>query len=199
MKSPLANIPSLFFLGVGLFGLVTLFSMIVTDLFVFPFVLIATIAVFVAMWYIGILGTLKENLEKMEESIENLKNNNDRLRTELNAMEELRKNLEKYADENNSNLKKVLTDINGSFKRLEEITMENEKTLLYRIAQDLEFMDNRAGMSRDEYNRFVKRIPLFLQTSFVSLGDKTFDKVAGEDKNIDYKEIEQLIQSIIKK
>jgi hypothetical protein len=82
---------------------------------------------------------------------------------------------------------------------LENITIENEKTLLYRIAQDLEFMDKKAGMSRDEYQRFIKRIPLYLQNSFVSLGDKTFEEVAGEDKNIDYKEIEQLIQTIIKK
>jgi len=199
IKNPLSNIPSLFFLGVGIFGLVTLFSLLITDLLVFPFVLISTIATFIAMWYIGVLGTLKENLEKMEKSIEELKNNNDRLRMELNSMEELRKNLEKYADKNNKDFKKVLTDINSSFKRLENITIENEKTLLYRIAQDLEFMDKKAGMSRDEYQRFIKRIPLYLQNSFVSLGDKTFEEVAGEDKNIDYKEIEQLIQTIIKK
>jgi hypothetical protein len=86
IKNPLSNIPSLFFLGVGIFGLVTLFSLLITDLLIFPFVLISTIATFIAMWYIGVLGTLKENLEKMEKSIEELKNNNDRLRMELNSM-----------------------------------------------------------------------------------------------------------------
>ncbi len=192
IKDPSNNIPSIFFLGVATFGVITLFSMVITDIFVFPFVLVATIASFIAMWYIKLLGTLTQNLEKMEENINVLKESNDRLHSELEAMETLRKSLEAYAKENNSNLKKVIEDINSSFKKLERITKENERVLLYKIAQDLEFMDNRAGMSKEEYNRFIKRVPEYLKKEF-----KPFIEVAKEDGKIDYRELEGVIKSIL--
>jgi len=194
LQNPMSNIPSLFFLGVALFGVVTLISLIVTDIFTFPFILVATIASFIAMWYIKILGTLSENLEKMEENINTLKESNDKLHSELQAMESLRKSLEIYAKENDSNLKKVIEDINNSFKKLERITRENERILLYKIAQDLEFMDKKAGMSKEEYRRFIERVPAYLKTNF-----KSFDEVAREDKRIDYKELSGVIQNILDK
>jgi uncharacterized protein YoxC len=192
IKDPSNNIPSIFFLGVATFGVITLFSIIITDIFTFPFILVATIASFIAMWYIKILGTLTQNLDKMEENIDTLKESNDRLHSELKAMQTLRESLEAYAKENNSNLKKVVEDINSSFKKLERITQENERVLLYKIAQDLEFMDNRAGMSQEEYDRFIKRVPDYLKKEF-----KPFMEVAKEDGKIDYRELEGVIKSIL--
>jgi len=192
LNNPLQNIPSLFFLGVALFGVLTLVSLLVTDILTFPFVFVATIASFLAMWYIKVLGTLSENLEKMEENIDELKESNDKLHEELNAMEKLRKSLESYAQENNSSLKKVISEINQSFEKLEAITKENEKVLLYKIAQDLEFMDKKVGMTQEEYQRFIKRVPRYLKVKF-----KPFDEIANNDKKIDYKELSGVIQSII--
>jgi len=192
LKNPISNIPSLFFLGVAIFGLLTLFSLLFTDIFTFPFVLIATIASFIAMWYIKILGTLSQNLEKMEQNIDRLKESNDKLHSELQAMQSLRRSLETYAKENNSNLKQVIEDINGSFKKLEEITRENERVLLYKIAQDLEFMDRKEGMSQEEYRRFIKRVPDYLKGEF-----KDFNEVAQNDNRIDYRELEGVIKSIL--
>ncbi len=189
---PLQNIPSLFFLGTALFGILTLLSLLISDFLVVPFVLVATVALFVAMWYIKILGTLSENLEKMEENVEQLKDSNDKLHEELQAMENLRKNLESYAQENNTSLKKVVSEINQSFQKLEAITKENEKVLLYKIAQDLEFMDKKIGMSQEEYQRFIKRVPSYLKAKF-----KPFDEIANSDKKIDYKELSGVIQSIL--
>jgi len=197
--NPMSNIPSLLFSGVAMFGVVALFFSFITDLFTFPFILVAIISSLIAMWYIGHLGTLKENLEKMTQSVDMLKSNNDRLHNELNALQKLRQNLEMYAEKNNSDFQKVLEGINQSFQRLEVITTENERTLLYRIAQDLEFMDRKVGMNQDEYQRFIDRVPSHLQTSFLSLKNTTFTSIAGVDKKIDYKEIENLVTSIIKK
>ncbi len=142
LKNPVKNIPSLLFLTVAIFGIVTLISSFVTDILIFPFTTIATISSFIAMWYIKVLGTLSENLEKMEGSIDELNRSNSRLHSELKAMESLRKSLEEYADESNSNLREVVDSINSSFQKLERITEDNERVLLYKIAQDLEFMDN---------------------------------------------------------
>ncbi len=76
LKNPVKNIPSLLFLTVAIFGIVTLISSFVTDILIFPFTTIATISSFIAMWYIKVLGTLSENLEKMEGSIDELNRSN---------------------------------------------------------------------------------------------------------------------------
>jgi hypothetical protein len=54
-------------------------------------------------------------------------------------------------------------------------------------------MDNKAGMNQDEYQRFIKRIPIYLKGNF-----KSFNEVAKSDKKIDYKELSGVIQSILK-
>ncbi|SFV70745.1 hypothetical protein MNB_SV-13-331 [hydrothermal vent metagenome] len=191
------NIPALFFMGLGLFGIITLLSSFITDFLLFPFVLVASIASFFAMWYLNILGSLTEQVDKLEATVENLKGSNDKLHNELLALESLRENLKIYAKENKEDFSKVLKDINDSFNRLDNISKENEKVLIARVAQDLEFLDSKAGMKRDEYERFVNRIPNNLKAKFDELGYNSFDKVAGENNMVDYKEIKSIVQSVV--
>jgi len=190
------NLPALFFLGVGLLGTVTMISSFITDFLIFPFLLLSTIASFFAVWYLNILGSLTEQVDKLETTVESLKSSNDKLHNELTSLENLRQNLERYAKENQDDFEKVLNDINSSFKRLENITKSNEQVLIARVAQDLEFMDAQVGMQREEYERFVQRIPNHLQNKFEKLGYASFDKIAGEDKIVDYKEIKTIVQSL---
>ncbi len=191
------NIPALFFLGVGLFGLVVILSSFISDFLLFPFVLVGTLASFFAVWYLNILGSLTEQVEKLETTVENLKKNNDTLHNELLALKTLRENLNNYAKENKKDFSKVLNDINSSFSRLESITKENEKVLIARVAQDLEFLDSKAGMRLEEYERFINRIPNNLKKRFEELGYNSFDKVAGENKIVDYKEIRKIVESLV--
>lgn len=212
-NDPLSNLPSLFFMAIGIFGVVTLFSYFFIDLLITPFLIISIVSSIFAMWYLRILGSLKEQVEifdkqniklgenivNMEESIVTLKNSNDNLHIELTALQTLRSNLESYAKDTKTDFSKILGDVNSSFKRLEIITRENEQALLERIAQDLEFLDNNEGMQRDEYERFLERIPFHLQKTFENLGDTSFDKIAGKNMKVDYIEIKQLVHSILKK
>ncbi len=192
-----SNIPALFFFGLGIFGILTLLSSFFTDFLLFPFALLATIASFSAVWYLNILGSLTEQVGKLETTIESLKDSNDTLHSELLALTSLRKNLELYAKDNQKDFSKVLKDINGSFSRLESITKENERVLVARVAQDLEFLDTKEGMRRDEYERFINRIPNNLKDKFNELGYASFDKVAGDNKIVDYKEIKNIVQSVV--
>ena len=191
------NIPALFFMGLGIFGLIALFTSFVSDFMLFPFTTIATLASFFAMWYLNVLGSLTEQVDKLEVTVENLKESNDTLHSELLALGSLRKNLEVYAKENQKDFSNVLKDINGSFNRLENITKENEKVLIARVAQDLEFLDSKVGMKREEYARFVHRIPNNLKQRFDELGYASFDNVAGENNMVDYKEIKSIVQSVV--
>ncbi len=199
IQDKLSNVPSLYFLAVSIFGVISIITYFISNILTLPFMIIATISTFIAMWYVNILGSLKENISDMQESIDDLKKNNDHLHSELKSLEELRINLEEYAKTNKADFSKILGDVNSSFDKLEKITMANERTLMYRIAQDLEFLDQKEGMSKIEYERFVQRIPKHLKDSFVALQDTTFDAVAGDDKKLDYKEVESLVTSIVDK
>ncbi len=191
------NIPALFFLGLGVFGLVVILSSFISDFLLFPFALVSTLASFFAVWYLNILGSLTEQVEKLETTVETLKKNNDTLHNELLALKTLRENLNNYAKENKKDFSKVLNDINSSFNRLENITKENEKVLIARVAQDLEFLDSKSGMKPEEYERFINRIPNNLKKRFEELGYNSFDKVAGENKIVDYKEIKKIVESLV--
>ena len=191
------NIPALFFMGLGFFGLIALITSFINDFMLFPFATIATLASFFAMWYLNILGSLTEQVDKLEVTVESLKESNDTLHSELLGLESLRESLELYAKDNQKDFSKVLKDINGSFHRLETITKANEKVLIARVAQDLEFLDSKVGMKRDEYERFVNRIPNNLKAKFDELGYASFDKVAGENNMVDYKEIKSIVQSVV--
>jgi len=196
-NNPTSNIPALFFMGLGFFGVIVIISSFITDFLIFPFILVATIASFFAMWYLNILGSLTKQVNKLETTVERLKLNNDTLHNELLSLKSLRENLEIYAKNNKEDFNKVLNNINSSFERLEKITKENEKVLIARIAQDLEFLDNKEGMKREEYERFINRIPNNLQSKFKDLGYTSFDKVAGDNNIVDYKEIKNIVQSLV--
>lgn len=142
---------------------------------------------------------LSSNLSDMEVTVDSLNINNNRLHQELTALQNLRKSLQSYADETKLDFSQLLEEVNQSFKHLEVITLANERTLLQRIAQDLEFLDRDAGMQRDEYQRFVARIPEHLQASFASLENTSFEQIAGANQQIDHKEIQALVYQMIKK
>lgn len=192
-----SNIPALYFLGLGSFGIIAIITGVFTDFLIFPFLFVATISAFIAMWYLGILGSLTKQVDKLETTVESLKNSNDILHNELLSLQTLRESLEKYAKENNADFDNILNDVNRSFERLENITRDNEKVLIARVAQDLEFLDSKAGMKREEYERFVNRIPNSLRERFNKLGYESFDKVAGDNKIVDYKEIKSIVQSVV--
>ncbi len=190
-----SNTPALFFMGLSIFGIITLLSSFFTSFLEFPFILVATIASFFAVWYLNILGSLTKQVDKLEDTVSNLKNSNDTLNSELLELNSLRKNLEKFAQENKSDFMKVLKDINSSFDRLEQITKDNERVLIARIAQDLEFLDSKEGMSEEEYERFINRLPYNLKNKFDKLGYNSFKRVAGDNSLVDYREIKKIINS----
>jgi hypothetical protein len=226
LRDPLSNLPSLFLLGVAVLGVFTLISAFFIDLLVFPFLLIAIFSSLFAVWHIRILGSMKVQIKRLTEqnnnftdsnaafmhenevlnnsltdmktTIDDLKGNNDRLHQELTALQELRINLQSYADETKLEFSQLLQDVNQSFEHLDLITQANERVLLQRVAQDLEFLDHEVGMQRNEYERFVQRIPEHLQTSFAMLGDTSFEHVSGDDQRVDYQEIQALVHQVIK-
>ena len=155
-SDPLSHLPSLFFLGMSLFGLLTLFAFIISDWLTLPFIMIATLASLYAFWHLHLLGSLKEKLEEfrqeneqfsennqqlkgninqLEHTLEQLKGNNDYLHQELQGLQNLRQRLQAFADDQQRDFSQLLSDANKMYARLEHITTANEQALLQRIAQ----------------------------------------------------------------
>ncbi|MCK5902776.1 MAG: hypothetical protein KAG28_06470 [Cocleimonas sp.] len=236
LSDPLSNLPSILFLGVAVFGLITLISTFAVDFLVFPFLLIAIFSSVFATWHIRLLGSLKQQVEslgeendklaeenqhftdnnktlankveqfteennrlaenrvEMEQTIDQLKINNDHLHNELAALTTLRTNLQQYADQSKVDFTEILGEVNQSFQRLEALTIENERALLHRIAQDLEFLDHEPMMTKDEYQRFIERVPLNLLEIFEK---NNFESISGTDQRIDHIELKTLVQSVM--
>lgn len=112
------------------------------------------------------INTLKEENGKLHVSIDELKNLNNSLRTEIEDFRKLKENLAKFAKEQNEDFHKVLENINDNYERINNLLFENERVLMMKVAQDVEFMDDKEGMSKREYQRFVDRIPMRLQSKY---------------------------------
>ena len=105
-------------------------------------------------------------------------------------------NIEKFAKETGADVKKILGEANKIHAKMERMTNQNERALLGKIAQDVEFLDKDAGMQEPEFNDFFNRMPKHLQERFKALG-LTFEKVAGDDGVIDFMEIEDMINKLM--
>eukprot|EP01084_Bolivina_argentea_P147738 258425_1 len=115
------------------------------------------------------ISSLREENNKLHSSIDELKNLNNSLRSELDNFRELQENLKQFAKEQQSDFHNVLENINDNFNRINRLLAENERVLLMKVAQDVEFLDNKEGLNEMEFKRFVNRIPKRLQSKFESL------------------------------
>lgn len=109
---------------------------------------------------------------------------------------DVRKNLEEFAKKTGKDISQVIGDVNGVYDKIFELTVQNEKALLQRIAADIEFMDRDAAMSKQEFERFIQRIPKHLQERFQAMGT-SFEEIAGEDMMIDHREMGGLIDKLL--
>jgi len=88
-NNPTSNIPALFFMVLGFFGIIVIIISFITNFLTFPFMLVSTIASFFAMWYLNILGSLTKQVDKLESTVEMLKSSNDTLHNELLSLKSL--------------------------------------------------------------------------------------------------------------
>lgn len=126
------------------------------------------------------LGKTKDELtghvNKLEGTVSELNGVSEGLHSELEQFKNLKGNIEKFAAETGADVKKILGEANKIHDKMERMTNQNERALLGKIAQDIEFLDKDAGMGEEEFNNFVRRIPENLQKRFHSIG-LNFQKV----------------------
>ncbi|GMH37387.1 hypothetical protein BSKO_05260 [Bryopsis sp. KO-2023] len=146
------------------------------------------------------LGTKKDELTshvtKLEGTVGELKSVSEGLQSELEQFGAVQASLEKFAADAGGGLEEILGNATKLQNKLQTQAAQNEKALLGKIAQDLEFLDQDVGMSKVEFADFMGRVPTHLQARFNERG-LTFEKVAGDDGVIDFMEIEQMISTLM--
>jgi len=136
------------------------------------------------------------HVDKLEDSVDELQGVSEKLKEDIEGFGDLRLEMEALAKEAGKDLDDTLDSINGMYDRMTELTLREEKALLKRVAQDLEFLDHDEKMSKEEFQRFLQRIPAQFKKRFEEL-HLTFAAIAGADKGIDYKEMGSLIDKLI--
>ncbi|CAD7705393.1 unnamed protein product [Ostreobium quekettii] len=136
------------------------------------------------------------HVDKLEDSVDELQGVSEKLKEDIEGFGDLRVEMEALAKEAGKDLDDTLESINGMYDRMQDLNAREEKALLKRVAQDLEFMDRDEKMSKEEFQRFLQRIPAQFKKRFEEL-DLTFASIAGADKGIDYKEMGRLIDRLI--
>ncbi|CAD7700467.1 unnamed protein product [Ostreobium quekettii] len=146
------------------------------------------------------LETKKEQLgqqaDKLESTVDELKEAGDNLASELEGFEKLKENWEKWAGETGKDISKVLENANKIYEKMQANTVNNEKALLSKIAQDMEFVDKDVGLSEEEFNKWLARIPKKQRDRYLASG-RTFQSIAGADGKIDFMEIDDLITKLM--
>jgi len=139
---------------------------------------------------------LKTRREKLQSLNEQLKNQCDALAKDLEAFKDLRQALEKSAANMEGGFQEALAQTRDMYDKIDAITKENEKIILFKAIQDVEFIDRSEGISKIEYKRFVKRVPERLQPEFEK-EEYSFETLSKGDGLIEVKELHAIGRKLL--
>eukprot|EP01024_Parvocaulis_polyphysoides_P026413 TRINITY_DN2407_c0_g1_i2.p3 TRINITY_DN2407_c0_g1~~TRINITY_DN2407_c0_g1_i2.p3 ORF type:complete len:291 (+),score=37.09 TRINITY_DN2407_c0_g1_i2:109-981(+) len=139
---------------------------------------------------------LAENVKLANQHVEELKVVADGLHEKLHQFMDLNDYLEQQAEKTGQDVQELLVQSQQIRNNMKEMTLENERALLGQISQDLEFVDGQEGIDKENFERFCRRVPRHLQPKLKAM-NIDFDKIAGADKVVDYKEMQQFIDALL--
>jgi len=90
----------------------------------------------------------------------------------------------------------ALAQTRDMYDKIDAITKENEKIILFKAIQDVEFIDRSEGISKIEYKRFVKRVPERLQPEFEK-EEYSFETLSKGDGLIEVKELHAIGRKLL--
>jgi len=147
---------------------------------------------------------LNEQVEKLGQANESMTNNlnrmsehADQLEGEIQQFTALQQQIQKYAQEQGMEMGQALEKQNEMFDKLQMVMNDNAATLLQQIATDMEFVDDDEGMTEEEYNKWYERIPQRFKDELANRGI-SFQTFAGDDNVMQYEEMTELIDSLLK-
>lgn len=153
----------------------------------------------------------EENNKKLQAEIEKLQVEVERMTQENNRFAENNRNLQQQVNkfkEVHEKLKEEnekLAAVRDSFEQLQKMIFDQmqqnmkamDRSLLEKIAADIEMLDKNQGLSQDEFNKFLKRVPTHLRGDFKQVAFDKFDE--NQDSVIDSDEFGAMLDEVMKK
>jgi len=125
----------------------------------------------------GVQRSLQQSTQSFAENIERLR----RLDETLNSL----------SDDHIQGVQK-LRDLSSTVQSaIQNDLLQHERDILHKVMARMEFKDDKEGLNRYEYDRFLSALPLSFQRRFSGM-NKTFDDFAGGDDVLDFQEFVKL-------
>jgi len=148
---------------------------------------------------------LEENNNVMQQNNAELSGSVSDLKAQAAKFKEVYEKL-KAENEKLSEIRDGLQDQLNGFKKLQQLIFSklNEKmramdrSLLEKIGADIEMMDKSEGLSRDEFAKFMKRVPTHLRDKFNKIADDFAKFDQNQDNVIDSDEFGGMLDQVMK-
>eukprot|EP01023_Acetabularia_acetabulum_P001995 TRINITY_DN1077_c0_g1_i1.p1 TRINITY_DN1077_c0_g1~~TRINITY_DN1077_c0_g1_i1.p1 ORF type:complete len:287 (+),score=42.54 TRINITY_DN1077_c0_g1_i1:257-1117(+) len=137
---------------------------------------------------------LEKSVDSLGETATKLKQTSDKLQQQLGQFDGLQKSMQEASEKLGLNVADLVGETASMFKEISALNLRNERILLRRIAEDIEFMDRDVGMSKMEFERFIVRVPEKYHSFLKSV---KFEDYAGEDQVLDMSEIRKILDDMM--
>lgn len=138
---------------------------------------------------------LSSSIGRLEDNVDALTKTGDDLRTQVESFALLQAQMKKYADESGRDFKAVFNQATELFEKISKNVKQQQRQLLIDVAQKMEFMDSKEGMTKTEFARFRSRVPDEFKGKFAKLD---FEKLANAEQDVIlYETIDKLIKEMI--
>eukprot|EP01025_Chloroclados_australasicus_P034775 TRINITY_DN3550_c0_g3_i1.p2 TRINITY_DN3550_c0_g3~~TRINITY_DN3550_c0_g3_i1.p2 ORF type:complete len:277 (+),score=42.90 TRINITY_DN3550_c0_g3_i1:264-1094(+) len=137
---------------------------------------------------------LQKSVDSLGATASQLKDTSDKLSNQLKQFDSLSQSMKEASKKLGLNVEDLIEKTTNTFKEMEVLNRRNERILLRRIVQDLEFMDRDVGLTKDEFERFKVRVPKKYHSFLDSV---RFEDFAGEDASLDVQEVRKLLDTML--
>jgi len=130
-------------------------------------------------------------------SVSDLKQCSDDLTNQLEGFEKLRASLAQYGGEQNECIRESMDHLVEIHDNIKNLTVENERVLLERIVQDVEFLNGEEGLTKGEYERFLDHIPANIQGQAPAFTELKLEMSGRGDMVVGIKEMRRVIDDLM--
>jgi len=211
-RDPCKHIPVFVYLAVAAFLLVAFIGYYSGTTAMAPYAMGAGFfAVLMATYYYYSIGSLRDQIENMEDQNEFFEQQNNRLHEQLEtlqgelvAFKDLRGQFKRWGLSNYKSMVAVARNFVTLFNSLADVTkkhdqilLDQERMLLLKLANDIEFSDNTEGMNRQQFDSFVRRIPDRLRHHWAQLRNRQFNQLCGANGKVSGATMNATIEALI--
>eukprot|EP01084_Bolivina_argentea_P065362 119139_1 len=105
--------------------------------------------------------------------------------------------LSQLADDNIEGIEKLKDMSHMVQTSIQNELLQHERSILMKVMDKMEFGDDKEGLNRQEYQKFVEALPGTFQRRFSAM-QRSFTQVAGNDSIMDFQEFTKLCDEFAK-